>query len=553
MNRIFEEIKKLKPYFFSKADNNVISGHTYPDACGTLDLGHPDIDAAGDYRAFRNVYAQRFYNFDCATGVATELSAGGGGGGKPYATLVVAASNSTATGAASADYVCDGVADQTEINAAIAALTVGGRIILLEGTYNLTATITLASNLTIEGQGASTVLSTPGGHVGFRMMNGDGINDVRIANMKFLAHHSTATSGTEYPIYIGDTVNCNRITIEGCQFFDGRGLVLLDRVTNAWVSRCYFNKSQWDGLWVNSFCYYVAVTDCEFYDAVIYMEAYDSTVKGCILNSTTRFLYAIDAVGVRCSVVGNVINTCQYGVRILYSGNVIGNIVTDSTQQGVLAEYIGDAWSGGGGVVADNLFIRIASGVYFYQCKDLVISGNMSDGGADNSSGVGIQGTGSNRIKIVDNHIYGHDGWHGIDVSNTSEVDISGNHIENAGFVGIQLEDSGATITKDITVRNNRIVGVSQWAGESGNEPGIANYTSNGIVGLVIEGNYISDKTALYPNIMWTGIYTGSAAQSGAIVVGNYLVGVTNAPIFNANAVGTLLSYPGGAYGDNFG
>jgi hypothetical protein len=52
------------------------------------------------------------------------------------ATLVVAASNATALEKAQADYVCDGTADEVEINAAIAALpTDGGRICLTSGTF----------------------------------------------------------------------------------------------------------------------------------------------------------------------------------------------------------------------------------------------------------------------------------------------------------------------------------------------------------------------------------------------------------------------------------
>ncbi len=76
------------------------------------------------------------------------------------ATLVVAASNSGAKSKAAADYVCDGTSDQTEINNAITALpSVGGKVLLLEGTYNISGTITVGkANVTVEGMGAGTVL-----------------------------------------------------------------------------------------------------------------------------------------------------------------------------------------------------------------------------------------------------------------------------------------------------------------------------------------------------------------------------------------------------------
>jgi len=52
-------------------------------------------------------------------------------------TLVVAASDSSALSRAQADYVCDGTADDVEIQAAHDALPTWGKLVCLEGTYNL--------------------------------------------------------------------------------------------------------------------------------------------------------------------------------------------------------------------------------------------------------------------------------------------------------------------------------------------------------------------------------------------------------------------------------
>jgi len=58
------------------------------------------------------------------------------------------------------DYECDGVDDDVEINAAIAALPPeGGEIVILEGTYNLSAYINLnKNNITLKGIENETVL-----------------------------------------------------------------------------------------------------------------------------------------------------------------------------------------------------------------------------------------------------------------------------------------------------------------------------------------------------------------------------------------------------------
>jgi hypothetical protein len=63
-----------------------------------------------------------------------------------------------------ADYVCDGVDDQIEIQQAIDALPAdGGGVVLLDGTFELSAQITRAiDNISISGQGRGTVLNLDG-------------------------------------------------------------------------------------------------------------------------------------------------------------------------------------------------------------------------------------------------------------------------------------------------------------------------------------------------------------------------------------------------------
>ena len=77
------------------------------------------------------------------------------------ATIVIAASNSSAKSKAQADYVCDGIADNEEIMAAINALpTAGGCVTLMEGTYQLADRIyptTKKTNMWLIGYGAKLV------------------------------------------------------------------------------------------------------------------------------------------------------------------------------------------------------------------------------------------------------------------------------------------------------------------------------------------------------------------------------------------------------------
>ena len=75
-------------------------------------------------------------------------------------TLIVAASDSKDI--VDADYICDGVADEVEINQALNALPAAGGIVrLMEGTYNLAASVTIPANdITLWGTGKGTLLQT---------------------------------------------------------------------------------------------------------------------------------------------------------------------------------------------------------------------------------------------------------------------------------------------------------------------------------------------------------------------------------------------------------
>lgn len=78
-----------------------------------------------------------------------------GGGGKRTVRAIVGTSTAGWT-AADCDYLCDGTADDVEINAALtAAFQAGGGVVrLLTGDYNLTSAITIAASVTLQGDGA---------------------------------------------------------------------------------------------------------------------------------------------------------------------------------------------------------------------------------------------------------------------------------------------------------------------------------------------------------------------------------------------------------------
>jgi hypothetical protein len=147
-----------------------------------------------------------------------------GGLNKPYATFVVAAADSKAPEAANADYVCDGVADNLQIAAALGS---GGcRVLLLDGTYTLAAAVIVPGNVSIVGMGMGvTVLERTGD-----IFTATGADNVQIADMTLDGGGVSATTVTAWDILRCEfsAAGVTFVTPLGCTVvdcrFDGGGV-----------------------------------------------------------------------------------------------------------------------------------------------------------------------------------------------------------------------------------------------------------------------------------------------------------------------------------------
>lgn len=110
------------------------------------------------------------------------------------ATLLVAASDALDRTRAQADYLCDGVDDDVQINAALTALPAAdGRVMLSEGTFNCIADIFVPDRTTLEGQGFNTILSFAGiGVVNAVILLGD---EIHVKNLRILLDSLVGTAG----------------------------------------------------------------------------------------------------------------------------------------------------------------------------------------------------------------------------------------------------------------------------------------------------------------------------------------------------------------------
>lgn len=134
------------------------------------------------------------------------------------ATLLVAASDALDRTRAQADYICDGVADDVQINAALNALPAsGGRVMLSEGTFTLADSITIpANNITLRGQGRSTLIDGDGLATGEHAIVISGVTNAVIKKLAI----QTQDGGDKTCHCIALSNGCNSFTIESVTIVD---------------------------------------------------------------------------------------------------------------------------------------------------------------------------------------------------------------------------------------------------------------------------------------------------------------------------------------------
>lgn len=272
-----------------------------------------------------------------------------GGGGKRVCRFTVGTSTAGWT-ANDCDYLCDGTADDVEINAAIQALPAeGGEIVILDGTYNITATIAMnKDNVTLSGNGSSTVLK--------RMWNSNrytGIIDV------------TATNG-------GCCVEKLQLDGNRANYSSSNNVVLyLDSSNNNIIKDNIFINGISTGVWMHGGDYNI--------------------IKNNVLENNSRGLNL--RYGDNNSIIGNVCNNISYNIitRDLKNNTITGNTCINGNTNLYL-----DAFNS---TICNNTFNNGGIGIYLWDSDNNTITGNV----CNNNSRDGIYLDISNNNTITGN------------------------------------------------------------------------------------------------------------------------------------------------------
>lgn len=372
----------------------------------------------------------------------------GGSGGKRYARIVIATSTAGYT-ASDCDYLCDGTADDVEINAAIQALpSTGGEIIILDGTYNITSSIVLKSNIIIAGNGSATVLmrewnSSASTYLNTGVINIPSITNCSITNLQINGNKSSYTAA-------------HNVGISGYN----SSFILIKNVIS--------NNNEYHGINLNE-CSSCSVYNCNCNEN----------------NGSGIFIYsgADTLVTNNINVIGNLCNTnSSYGIHLedLSYGTCSENICNSNTKLGIHCINMSNV-----NIIGNNCNYN-GDGMYLGENSiNNTISGNNCNyniGSGANNTGVQIT---SSPYNTISNNCCNYNAY-GIIVQNNSDFStIVGNLTYNNTTTGIRLGgNTGCNITGNVCT-----CGTGQSSDYTSNQYGIYLSTTNNNNNLITCNN----------------------------------------------------------------
>lgn len=307
--------------------------------------------------------------------------------------IVIAASNSPSYLKSQADYVATGVSDQNIINTAINQLpSAGGKIKLLEGTFNIDNNINLVSNCTLQGQGPGTFIKAAiGSPTAILMINISSKENVYVDSL---------------------CIDCSNIA-------DSRGINIASS-SNILISRCLVKNAVYAA---------IRTSYCNF----------SQMVNNAIVSS---------AIGIRSdihtnsNIIGNFISTSDRGLLLNYADYTIisKNTITNSTQQdGIYMAY--SSYN----IISNNTIYNCSDrGIEMAISNFNIVSNNLIK---NSSRGMDVR-TNSNG-NIVSNNIFLQSQGHGLIIWDTSK-----NNSIHSNFIDSSSQASSNSYS-DIVISTN--------------------------------------------------------------------------------------------------
>jgi parallel beta-helix repeat protein len=372
-----------------------------------------------------------------------------------------------------ADYVCTGIDDQETINQAISTIASrGGTILFLEGTYILTGSINLVSNIALVGQGRGTIFKFPENLEGtFNVIYGSEISGIIVSDLKI--DGSNLTFDTDI---VG--ISLYKVTnskVNSCWFEGGD----TQRISGIGLSYCKNNIIEGNIFYNNGSCIDFENSICNIIANNVILNSGSAisifnSDKNIVIGNVSR--YSSDSIYIQSSknntITGNVSLNYSTGINLLGSENntIVGNVC----QEGI-------------------------NGFEVHTSSNNIIEANVIE---ENSNGIFLD-EGANRNTIIANKLQ--DNVLGIRLARTCSHNIitSNSLLDNETGILLETACSFNLISNNI-VRFNTDYGIR--------------IASNSCENNVVHGNDLyQNATDFSDNGSWT-IYHNNRTTSGWIM-----------------------------------
>lgn len=226
------------------------------------------------------------------------------------------------------DYLCDGVDDQEEINAAIQTLPEGGgSIFMLSGTYSVKNTIVIDKpGVSLKGQGASSILSREWSDSSFTYILQVRSDDTEISCLTVIGNKNRYSAQGNVGVLIngGTHVRVNRVSFRENS---GDALQVSEYSSKIQITNCLFNNNKRNGITTNLTTGSVINQNIVENSGISGIEigggSKDISAMG---NISINNDYGITLAGAnRCSIVGNI---CLRGTGLASDYSVAQSTIT---------------------------------------------------------------------------------------------------------------------------------------------------------------------------------------------------------------------------------
>ena len=316
-------------------------------------------------------------------------------GGKRVARFTIGTTQNGWT-AEEVDYLCDGVDDQEEIIQALNALpATGGEVVILDGTYNITASINIPKdNVSIRGNGNATILKrmynstdTDNGSTARGLITLNEKSGCKIQGLQIDGNKATYTASYNYGIYLYSSSD-NTITGNTCN--NNNNGIRLDSSSNKNIvtdNTCNSNSH-----------------------GIRFDLSSDNTMTDNICNNNSSngiYLYSSSSNN---TIADNTCNNNYYGIFLYSSSNntITGNTCNNGNNG--IRLYA----SSSNNTITGNTCNNNSNGIYLSSSSNNTITGNTCIRGTGQTSDytsdqytIQLQGTGNNYNLISSNNCMG--------------------------------------------------------------------------------------------------------------------------------------------------